>query len=165
MLMDETLEQAVRRLVAIEEIRRVKAAYLRCVDLRLWDEFADLFTDDLVVDFAESTSHPSGKEQFLASVANHFRTGYSVHHGHLGEIQVLDDTHATAIWPMYDRVESAADSGYVSHEGWGHYTESYRRCDDGHWRIAHSRLSRIHRVELPPADDIPDTTVTGGGMR
>jgi ketosteroid isomerase-like protein len=162
---DETLEQTIRRLAAIEDIRRVKAAYLRCVDLRLWDEFADLFTDDLEVDFAESTSHPAGKEQFLASVANHFVTGYSVHHGHLGEIDVIDDTHATAIWPMYDRVESPADSGYVSHEGWGHYTESYRKGDDGRWRIARSRLSRIHRVVLPQSDDVPNTHETGGGMR
>ncbi|QSE92082.1 nuclear transport factor 2 family protein [Rhodococcus pseudokoreensis] len=145
----ESMEQAVRRLVAIEDIRQLKARYFRCVDFRLWDEFADLFTDDLIVDFAESTSSPRGKQEFLASVARHFETGYSVHHGHVPEIDIVDETTATAIWPMYDRVESPAGSGYVSHEGWGHYTETYRRCDDGRWRICRSRLSRIERHELP----------------
>jgi ketosteroid isomerase-like protein len=163
--MPETLEQTVRRLAAIEDIRRVKAAYFRCVDLRLWTEFGDLFTEDLEVDFAESTSRPAGKEQFLASVARHFVTGYSVHHGHLGEIEILDDDTATGIWPMYDRVESPAGSGYVSHEGWGHYTETYRRCPDGRWRISRSRLSRIERHELPKRDGVPDTSRTGGGMQ
>lgn len=149
---DNDLEKTVRRLAAIEDIRQLKARYFRCVDLRLWEEFADLFTDDLEVDFAESTSLPKGKQEFLTSVANHFRSGYSVHHGHIPEIEILDDTTATAIWPMYDRVESPADSGYVSHEGWGHYTERYRRCADGKWRISHSRLTRIQRDVLPKRD-------------
>ena len=33
-------------LVAIEEIRQVKHCYLRCVDLKLWDDLADTFTQD-----------------------------------------------------------------------------------------------------------------------
>lgn len=156
-MIEETLEQAVRRLTAIEDIRRLKASYFRCVDFRLWDEFADLFTEDLEVDFAESTSKAVGKAEFVAAVARHFVSGYSVHHGHLGEIDIVDDRTATAFWPMYDRVESPSDSGYVSHEGWGHYTESYRKCDDGRWRISRTRLSRIHRVELPKNDDVPTT--------
>lgn len=152
---EESIERMVRRLAAIEDIRQLKARYFRCVDLRLWSEFADLFTEDLEVDFAESTSGPKGKEQFLASVANHFVTGYSVHHGHVPEIEVVDADNATGIWPMYDRVESPPDSGYVSHEGWGHYTEAYRRCADGRWRISRSRLSRIQRNELPKSDSVP----------
>jgi hypothetical protein len=151
--MPETMEQAVRRLCAIEDIRRVKAAYFRCVDLRLWDEFADLFTEDLEVDFAESTSNPVDKPKFLESVARHFDSGYSVHHGHLPEIDIVDETTATALWPMYDRVESPRDSGYESHEGWGHYTETYRRCSDDRWRICRIKLSRIHRIVLPKEDD------------
>jgi len=143
------LERRIRRLETIEEVRQVKARYFRCVDLRLWDEFEDLFTDDLEVDFEESTSKPKGKREFLASVARHFVTGYSVHHGHVPEIEVVDDTTTTAIWPMYDRVESPSDSGYVSHEGWGHYTETYRRCPDGKLRISRSRLTRIRREVLP----------------
>lgn len=146
---ENDLGTRIRRLEAIEEIRALKARYFRCIDLRLWEEFEDLFTDDLEVDFAESTSGAKGKTEFVASVARHFAAGYSVHHGHVPEIEIIDDTTATAIWPMYDRVESPEDSGYVSHEGWGHYTETYRRCDDGKWRICRSRLSRIRRNVLP----------------
>jgi ketosteroid isomerase-like protein len=142
------LARRISRLEAIEAIKKLKASYFRCVDFRLWDEFSDLFTDDLEVDFAESTSKPKGKAEFLASVANHFITGYSVHHGHLPEIEIVDEHTATALWPMYDRVESPGDSGYVSHEGWGHYAETYRKCDDGRWRITRSKLSRIQRDVL-----------------
>ena len=31
-------------LAALEQIRRVKYHYLRCVDLKLWDEIAEVFT-------------------------------------------------------------------------------------------------------------------------
>ena len=38
-------------LVALEEIRQVKYCYLRCVDLKLWDELAEVFTPDATVDY------------------------------------------------------------------------------------------------------------------
>lgn len=147
--MDVDLERRIARLEAIEEIRRLKARYFRCVDTRAWDEFADLFTEDLQIDFAESTTGPKTKAEFLASVARHFADGISVHHGHEPEIEILDEANARGIWPMYDLVESCAGSGYENHTGWGHYTESYRREADGCWRISRSRLSRIKRIELP----------------
>ncbi|HEX3610236.1 MAG TPA: nuclear transport factor 2 family protein [Sporichthyaceae bacterium] len=143
------LEERIARLEAVEEIRRLKARYFRCVDLREWDEFADLFTEDFLAEFGESTSGARSRAAFLAAVARHFVAGLSVHHGHEPEIDVLDADNATGLWPMFDLVESPADSGYVNHTGWGHYTERYRRCTDGRWRISRSRLSRIKRVELP----------------
>ena len=36
---------------ALEEIRQVKYRYLRCVDLKLWDEIGDVFTADATVDY------------------------------------------------------------------------------------------------------------------
>ena len=33
-------------LAALEEIRRLKYRYLRCVDLKLWDEIGEVFTAD-----------------------------------------------------------------------------------------------------------------------
>src|SRR5271163_2877431 len=38
-------------LVALEEIRQVKYRYLRCVDLKLWDDLAEVFTPDATVDY------------------------------------------------------------------------------------------------------------------
>ena len=38
-------------LVALEEIRQVKYRYLRCVDLKLWDDMAEVFTPDATVDY------------------------------------------------------------------------------------------------------------------
>ena len=38
-------------LVTIEEIRQVKHRFLRCVDLKLWDDLADAFTEDATADY------------------------------------------------------------------------------------------------------------------
>lgn len=150
---DITVEQAVQRLLDIEEIKNLKARYFRCVDLHHWDEFAELFTEDLTIDFAESTSKPMTRDEFVASVQRHFEGAVSVHHGHLAEIEILSETTARAMWPMFDLVETPPDSGYESHTGYGHYTEEYRKVD-GRWRIAKTRLSRIKRVVLEPAHAI-----------
>lgn len=145
--MAETLEQAVRRLVAIEEITRLKAAYCRCVYNKLWDEFAQLFTEDLVIDFEESTTSPQTREQFVDSARRHFEGGVSIHHVHIPEITFVDDDHAKGEWPMFDRVEMPAESRYESHTGQGYYSEEYRRVG-GRWRISKTRLWRLRRVSL-----------------
>ncbi|GLZ15948.1 bile-acid 7-alpha-dehydratase [Actinomadura sp. NBRC 104425] len=147
--MEESLEQAVERLVAIEEIRQLKARYFRAVDMKLWDVFADLFTEDLQIDFAESTSKPMTRDEFVRSAARHFEGAVSVHHGHIPEIEIIDDTRARAIWPMFDLVETPEESDYVSHTGYGHYTEEYRK-ENGRWKISRTRLTRIKRVVIDP---------------
>lgn len=147
--MNESLEQAVRRLLAIEEIKNLKSRYFRCVDFHYWDEFTELFTEDLEIDFVESTSNPTTRDEFVASVRRHFESStLSVHHGHLPEITIHDDDHATGIWPMFDLVEMPPESGYASHTGYGNYKEEYVRGDDGRWRIAKTQLTRIKRVVL-----------------
>lgn len=145
--MEESLEQAVKRLVAIEEIRQLKARYFRAVDMKKWDMFSDLFTEDLQIDFPESTSKPMTRDEFVRAAARHFAGAVSVHHGHIPEIEIIDDTRARAIWPMFDLVETPEDSDYDSHTGYGHYTEEYRK-EDGRWKICRTQLTRIKRVVL-----------------
>src|SRR5438477_13126298 len=57
-------------LAALEEIRRLKYRYLRCVDLKLWDEIADVFTADATVDYGtRALGEPiqlRGREEIVA---------------------------------------------------------------------------------------------------
>lgn len=145
---DLSLVERIERLEAIEEIRALKAKYCRCVDTKDWEGFASIFTEDLVIDFGESTSNPRSKDEFVASAAKHFERNLSVHQVHNGEVEILDATHARAVWPMYDLVEkTSADSAYESHTGWGHYTEEYRK-EDGRWLCSRTQLTRLKRVVL-----------------
>src|SRR5580700_1252307 len=57
-------------LVALEEIRQVKYRYLRCVDLKLWDEMADVFTAEATADYGTHAVRGSlslrGRDAILA---------------------------------------------------------------------------------------------------
>ncbi|MFC4000183.1 nuclear transport factor 2 family protein [Prauserella oleivorans] len=138
------LADRLARLEAVEEIKQLKARYFRYVDLHWWDELRALFTDDAEFDIGESSSQPSTPDEFIASISRHLTDAMTVHHGHMPEIEILDDTHARGVWAMYDLVEPPSDSRFPVLTGFGHYTEDYRRID-GHWRISRLRLTRLRR--------------------
>jgi SnoaL-like domain len=48
------IEEKVERLMAIEEIKKVKARYLRTLDQKDWDAFEAVFTPDVVFDLREA---------------------------------------------------------------------------------------------------------------
>lgn len=134
----------VERLVAIEEIRQLKARYFRLLDAHDWEAFADLFTADAAFDIAESSSGVRTKADFLAALIRHLTPAVSVHHGHMPEIDIVDENTATGVWAMFDSVEPPAGSGYPVLTGFGHYHEEYRR-DGGAWRISRLKLTRLKR--------------------
>lgn len=140
----DELAGRIARLEAVEDIKRLKASYFRYIDLHWWDQLRALFTDDAEFDIGESSSKPSTPDEFVASVGRHLSEAATVHHGHMPEIDIVDDTHARGIWAMYDQVEPATTSGFPALTGFGHYTEEYRKID-GRWRISRLRLTRLKR--------------------
>lgn len=134
----------VQRLVVIEEIKKLKARYFRLLDAHDWTAFAELFTDDAAFDIAESSSGVRTKEDFVAALRKHLTTAVSVHHGHMPEIDVVDENTATGVWAMFDSVEPPEGSTYPTLTGFGHYHEEYRREGDD-WRISRLRLTRLKR--------------------
>lgn len=143
------------KLIAIEEIRQLKARYFRCVDAKDWAGYRDVFAED--VEFDVSVDVPDagvivGADAAVAvpqsSLAGDVVT---VHHGHQSEIEILSDTAAKGIWAMEDRIWWGPQSdapGQFMH-GMGHYHETYEKTAQG-WRIKSLRLSRL-RVDFTPA--------------
>lgn len=134
------------RLIAIEEIKNLKARYFRCVDTKDWSGLRSVFTDDAVLEIPENFENPFGPDDFVEMVAAALANAVSVHHGHMPEIEILSDDRARAIWAMNDLLLfPPGDAGLVgacSIVGDGHYHETYQRAD-GNWRIASLRLTRL----------------------
>ena len=85
--------------------------------------------------------------------------GVTTHHGHMPEITILSETEAEGIWAMFDYVQIPSPSGRVSIMGYGHYFETYRKCDDGKWRISSKRNERLRLDQVPwmlPDDVAPE---------
>lgn len=147
------------RLVAIEEIKNLKARYFRAIDTKDWELLGSVFAADAVFDFREAGIDPvdtedtgqgpkpvEGGEAIVSAVAKMLEHVQSVHHGHVPEITIDSVTTATGIWPMEDVIRRLDEQGRPQKKGgftgYGHYHETYVRVD-GSWRIRTSTITRL----------------------
>jgi hypothetical protein len=144
---------AAEHLVAVEDIKRVKARYFRCMDTKDWNGFAEVFAPDAVMDMSEEAGKAAGDDSSVTrgavAIAAMARAGMegvqTVHHGHMPEIEVLSPTTARGVWAMEDLLRWS--SGPVrSLHGYGHYHDTYEKGDGG-WRIKTTSLTRL-RVDV-----------------
>lgn len=137
---------ATQDLVDIESIRQLKARYFRLMDQKRWDEWREVFVEDVEIRTPDDTGDPNpivGRDTFVDGLKPMIDDVITVHHGHMSEIAVDGDT-ATGVWSMEDNLFWPPESGLGHMWGTGWYEETYRRCDDGEWRIATMHLRRIH---------------------
>ena len=140
-----------KQIFEIEAIKQLKARYFRLMDTKDWDNWGMVFTEDATLQFdrAVSTNGRDGKpipkvvgrENLVAMLRNSVPK-QTVHHGHMPEIELLNETEATGIWSMEDIV----DYGTSLIHGYGHYHETYSKTD-GQWRIATVHLTRIRLIQ------------------
>jgi hypothetical protein len=150
-------------LVTLEEIRQLKYRYLRCVDQKLWDEIADVFTSDATVDYGTQVY---GKPLQLAgrdAIVAFFRAKLgpdivTVHAAGQPEISV-DGATATGSWRFEDTVIAAQHRVVIV--GAAFYQDRYERCADGAWRIAHTGYVRTYEAMLS-LDDLPNFRFIAG---
>ncbi|WP_298400559.1 nuclear transport factor 2 family protein [Sphingobium sp.] len=142
--------ELVERLLAIEEIKTLKARYFRLMDAKDWVGFANLFTPDALFDVRGAleekpviTGDPIyGPDAIAAYVQRGITPLTSAHFGHMPEIDIVSADEATGIWALLDILRAPDGGPFRIFRGYGHYHERYRRTD-GQWRIASMRLTRL----------------------
>lgn len=144
----------VEELLAVEEIKRLKSRYFRCLDAKDWRGYGELFTEKTVIDFSAQPElwergpedqrpdpndwiFTSGKV-CAAAIEPLFDGVVTVHHGHDPEIFIDGDDSAHGTWSVYDRLEFPEE---IFH-GFGHYHEEYAKVD-GRWLFSKLTLTRI----------------------
>jgi hypothetical protein len=135
----------IERLEAIEEIRNLKARYYRLMDTKQWDELKGVFTADLKVITPEGEVYAQGGGTYAASLRHSLENSVSCHQNLSGEVEIVDEDNARAIWAMQDVIEwkdRHPRTGWKSIVGRGHYHETYRK-QGGEWRIATLTLTRL----------------------
>ena len=138
----------IATMLAIEQIKALKARYFRCMDGKDWPGLRNVFTDDVITDFRESVQPSNealliqGADKYIEMLAPVLQPLVTVHHGHMPEIVLLSPTTASGIWAMEDKLWTDGAMPWQRLHGYGHYHEKYRLQADG-WRIAEIRLSRL----------------------
>lgn len=126
--------------MTFEAIKQLKARYFRFIDTQQWDQLAEVFTKDATLKWGPADDQIMvGRDAILAGLMANLEGAKTVHHGHMPEIELIDETHAKGIWSMFDRV----DHPQYLLIGFGHYHEDYV-LQDGAWRIQHLHLTRLH---------------------
>ena len=141
----------VEKLLAIEEIKRLKSKYFWGLDHQDWDFWRrEVWAPDARLIVPEADRDEVGIDAVIAYVSSSTTGQVSVHHGHMPDIEITSDSTATGVWAMEDRLyrskEHPLEDGSILLHGFGHYHETYVRTDVG-WRIQTTRLTRL-RVEM-----------------
>ena len=145
------------RLVAIEEIRQLKARYFRHMDMRDFDAMTQVFCRDAIFDCSDGSRIQDadgawkgeagpvthGRDAIMAWIRQAFADRTSAHHGHCHEVTIESATQARGIVAMQDHIRSRDRETRIM-EAMGYYHERYR-VEDGAWRIAETRLIRLFR--------------------
>ncbi|MCL2663384.1 MAG: nuclear transport factor 2 family protein [Oscillospiraceae bacterium] len=149
----ETLE----KLVAIEEIKQLKARYFRLIDTKQFEQLVDIFTPDAVFDFGKAFCDPVsgqmpgtspsgplvGREAVIKGIVDGMPPVLqSIHMGYTPEVEITSANTANAIHPATYR---PFIPGVLSANCYGYYHETYEKID-GKWMIKTSTIQPLRVV-------------------
>ena len=141
----------------VRAIEELKYRYVRCLDTKDWDAFANCMSPDVTSDYNGLTF--DNRDALVDYMRTNLADIHTMHHVHHPEISVDGDT-ATGRWYLYDKVLVPAFDFYL--EGAAFYEDRYVRTADG-WKIAHTgyvrtwelsgKLSTLGELKSPHASD------------
>jgi hypothetical protein len=132
----------------IEAIQQLKYRYLRALDTKHWDDYADTLAEDIKADYGPSlgnelhfTNRTDLVDYMRTSLGPNVITEHRVTHP---EILVDGDT-ATGSWYLQDRVIVAEFNFMLI--GAAFYRDEYRRTKDG-WKISVTGYDRTYDATM-----------------
>lgn len=135
------------QLCDVEEIKRVKYAYLRCLDQKDWDGLAGVLWEDATASYSGGNYTYEGRDEIVGFISRNmgreqFHSSHRVHHP---EVDV-DGDRATATWALEDVVMDTEWNFVLM--GAAFYEDVYERRA-GEWRILTTGYRRSFEFMVP----------------
>ena len=131
-----------------EAIKQVKYRYLRALDTKHWDDFADTLTEDVTGDYGSSVGqelHFTNRTDLVGYMRSALGPGIITEHRVTHpEITVSGDK-ASGAWYLQDRVIVAEFNFMLI--GAAFYRDQYRRTTDG-WKISSTGYDRTYEATM-----------------
>jgi len=145
-------------LLTLRTIEQLKYRYLRTLDLKDWNGFAEVFEPDATGSYGEGLEFGSAAEivAFMReSLGPDVITVHQVHHPEIelsgpGDGSAAGEGTATGTWMLMDRVIAVSHGVLI--EGAAVYRDEYRCGADGRWRISRTGYERIYESTMSLAD-------------
>ncbi len=134
----------------LADVRQLKYRYLRTLDLKLWDEFADTLAADVQASYGPKLVF-DGRDAVVDFMRSSLPASIiTVHHCHHPEISIDGDT-AAGTWYLDDKVIVTDQRLLLT--GAAFYDDDYVRDSDGSWRISRTGYIRSYEaMQALPAD-------------
>ena len=144
-------------LIDTHDITQLKYRYLRSLDTKDWDTFAECFVPEATGDYngLVFADRAALVDYMRRNLGEGMITLHQVHHP---DVTVDGDT-AVGRWYLQDRVVVEAFQFML--EGASFYEDHYVRTPAG-WRVTHTGYQRTHELHYNLAD-LPHLKVTGPG--
>ena len=138
-------------LVELELLKRLKYRYVRCLDLKLFDEVGECFVADATASYGGGAYTFDGRDAIVdflrrSMSATSMLTSHKVHHP---EIEFTGADTATGVWALEDTV--LLNDFKLIVQGAAYYTDEYVKVD-GEWRIKHTGYKRVFEQLTPQAE-------------
>ena len=141
----------------LEEIKRLKYKYLRCLDTKDWHGIAEVFTADATAAYSGGAYTAEGRDAIVDFLVRNMgsETFHSSHRCTHPEIDVSGDT-AEGTWALDDTVIDTSLGILI--QGAAFYEDTYVRSD-GRWLIRTTGYRRSFEY-LVPLSDLPNLSLT-----
>lgn len=141
----------------IEQIKRLKYAYCRCIDTANVAELKGLFTEDASVRYQGGSYlfEAQGRDKILEAIGFAFHSqAIAFHHVNHPEIDVTSPTEATGTWYLKDWFLDLKHK--IITDGSALYKDNYVK-QNGKWLIKRATYTRIFEI-VTPVTDAPNIT-------
>jgi bile-acid 7alpha-dehydratase len=145
-------------LCEIEDIKRLKYAYARCLDLKRWDEIAGLFTEDAIAAYSGGNYSFEGRGAIVDFLQRSMgaETFHSSHKMHHPEIDLTGPTTARGTWALDDVV--VMTDFELTIRGCSFYEDEYAKVA-GTWKIRRTGYRRVFE-EIQPRGNVEGLRLT-----
>ena len=138
---------SVEKLEAYHDIATLKYRYVRALEERDWDGWADCFTEDTTAQFMPAPGETASavhrtRADLRAWVVDALDGVYPVIRVSMPDIEILGPDRARADWAQVERL-ALPDGPLRDTTYYGYYHETYEKCADGRWRIATLTMTRL----------------------
>lgn len=142
----------------IEAIKRLKYKYLRCLDLKQWDEMEECFTADATAAYGDGKYSFGNRDEIMRFLRDALGPSHMItsHRVQQPEIDLLGPASATGVWALDDTViETNAN---IVIRGAAFYRDEYVKVG-GEWKIKSTGYERIFE-EMFSRRDTPSWQLT-----